>query len=310
MTKFLRATLAWLAGAGFAHAQSPACVYSETVVAETGAPAKSKVTLLGMTPAEGAELRKDMMLSVDVEFQVADFVPGEYYLIVMFPTSGRGSMSPNDPSNMPALTHPSGKARLCVPLAEVYEHPDMKWPLSMAVRLMRVRPDGSGSGDTSSRSVKFLSPDIPAEALERQANAPPEEYALSLETAASYFDQRNACYKVCIARFPATQPVFTKAFRAWETRHAKDIEFVARAKYAGYLRTYKGRTDVAARIDETMQEAQLKGYRSMTDAQLKQQCDWTLDELRDPEDLTDNAVGDELKIILDWHASHPLEDGP
>jgi hypothetical protein len=310
MTKFLLTAFAWLASAGFAQAQTPDCKHSETAVATTGAPKKSTLTLLGTTPPAGAELRKDMTLGVDVEFQVADFAPDAYYLLVMFPTSGRGSMSPNDQGSTPALQSASGKAHLCAPLTEVYGHPTVKWPLSIDVMLLRVGPDGSGSGTTRSRLAKFLSPDIPAEALERQADEPPEEYALSLETAVGYFDQYNASYKTCIARYPAMQPPLTRAYRAWEARHSADIEFVARAQYAEVLRMFKGRADVAARAADASREAYLKVYGEMSDARLKTKCDWALSELTDPDDPTDGAIGDELQILRDWHAKHPLEDRP
>jgi hypothetical protein len=125
-----------------------------------------------------------------------------------------------------------------------------------------------------------------------------------------YVDQRNALYKVCIARFPATQPAFTRAYRAWEARHSADIEFVARAKYAGILRMFQGRADVAARADDASREAHLKFYQGVSEARLKEQCDWALAELTDPEDPTDGAIGDDLQILRDWHAKHPLDDSP
>jgi hypothetical protein len=67
---------------------------------------------------------------------------------------------------------------------------------------------------------------------------------------------------------------------------------------------------VAARAADASREAYLKVYGEMSDARLKTKCDWALSELTDPDDPTDGAIGDELQILRDWHAKHPLEDRP
>src|SRR3954465_8548955 len=150
-----------LASVGLAWANlvlgDPTCTYGEEEVTSSKV-SKDSVTLLGVEPAEGAELRKDTILSVDVQFQIADFKPGAYIIVAMFPTVGFGSMSPDDPGNQPMLQHASGKVHLCISLQDVYEDPGVLWPLSMRAAMLKMNDAQSSSMSVSSRKVSFKSP--------------------------------------------------------------------------------------------------------------------------------------------------------
>ncbi len=279
-----------LAWGGLALAE-PACTYREEEVAAP-ATAGDSVTLLNVDPPEGGELRKDMVVVADVQFQIADFRPDTYFILVMFPTAGFGGVSPGDTADTPMLQHSSGKVRLCVPLQEVYDHPRVLWPLSMSFQLLKKTDTRSSLGIASTPKMKFKSADAPA-----NQNLFPDEYYDALQRTNTYFDTRAILYKVCIARFPAAQPELTKAYRAWEARHRADIELVAELQFEDLKNTAKGRADFAASIADSMFAASLKSYEGFPPAVLKRQCDMKLAEFADPDDTTDLVVGDQMAIL-------------
>ncbi len=290
-----RATRLALASVGMAWAglalAEPTCAYREEEVSLPAA-SKDSVTLLSVDPPEGAELRKEMGLSVDAQFQIADFEPDTYFTIVLFPTAGFGAMSPGDSSDTPMLEHASGKVHLCVPLQEVYDHPRMTWPLSITVLLLKKGEANQSASVASSRKVAFKSPDAPA-----GRKALPDEYFDALTRTNSFFDNRQAIYKVCIARYPAMQPAFTKAYRAWEARHRANIELVAELQFEHYKEITKGRADSAANLADSMTASTRQRYEGMKPASLKQECDRELAEFVDPDDTTDLIIGDELEVL-------------
>jgi hypothetical protein len=279
-----------LAWAGLALAE-PTCTYREE---EGTSPAATKdsVTLLGVEPPEGAELRKDLVVAADVQFQIADFQPDTYIIVAMFPTVGFGSMSPGDPGNTPMLQHASGKVHLCVPLQEIYDHPGMLWPLSMSAAMLKMTDARSSSLSASTRQVKFKSQDAPA-----NPKVLPDEYYDALQHTNSFFDNHMVLYKLCIARFPATQPAFTKAYRAWEARHRADIDLVAELQFERYKEMTRGREDHAASIADATSAANRQFYDGLKPASLKHECDMRLSEFADPDDTTDIVIGDEMAIL-------------
>jgi len=290
-----------LAWAGLALAE-PTCTYREEQDSSRAA-SKDSVTLLGVDPPEGAELRKDLVVAADVQFQIADFRPDTYFIVAMFPTAGFGAMSHGDPGNTPMLQHASGKVHLCVPLQEVYDYPDMLWPLSMGVQILKMTDGRIISTSASSRRVKFKSPDAPV-----SRKVLPDEYYDALQHTNSYFDSRVVLYKLCIARFPAMQPEFTKAYRAWEARHRPDIDLVAELQFERYKDMTKGRADHAASIADGTYTAIRQSYEGLKPALLKQECELKLSEFADPDDTTDIVVGDEM-VILRKHSGKVAERG-
>ena len=291
MKKCARAALAFVAFAwgGHALANDPACTYHEE--AEDAAPvSKDSVTLLAVDPPAGAELRKDMVIAVDVQFRIANFQPRSYFLLAMFPTAGYGAMSPAGPGDTAMLEHASGTVHLCVRLQEVYDHPAMAWPLSMRVQLLKGNDERHVDSAAFSSPVKFKSPDAPAARR-------PDEYYDSLKHASSYFDNRVVLYKLCIAHFPATQPAFTKAYRAWEGRHRADIELAAELQFENYKDMVGGRTDQATTVLDGVAAASRKYYEDLPAAALKHECDMKLSEMADPDDTTNIVVGDEMAVL-------------
>jgi hypothetical protein len=272
-------------------AQSP-CVYREEEVSSPAA-SKDSITLLSVDPPEGAELRKDMVLTVEVQFAIANFEPDTYRIIPTFPTEGFGSLSLGDREDSPPLEHASGKVRLCVRLEGLYESPDVLWPLSMSVQLLKMVDANRSLSAAASRKVKFLSPDAPASTRE----ALPDEYYDALQHTNSYFDTRLVLYKLCIARYPATQQVFTKAYRTWEARHRADIDLVAELQFERYKDMAKGRADHAALFADSATNGTREAYERFPPADLKRTCDSKLAELSDPDDTTDNVVGDAMAIL-------------
>lgn len=293
MKKCARAALAFVAfgWGGQALAADPVCTYHEEP--DDAAPVSNdSVTLLAVDPPEGAELRKDTVLAADVQFRIANYQPKSYFLVAMFPTAGFGSMSPGGPGDTPMLEHASGKVHLCVRLQEVYDHPAMVWPLSMRIRMLRLTDGRNVDSAGLSSQVKFKSPDAPVDQKRR-----PDEYYDSLKHASSYFENRVLLYKLCIARYPATQPAFTRAYRGWEGRHRADIELAAELQFDNYKEMFGGRPDVAANFADSVAATSRKYYEGLPAAALKNECDMKLSELADPDDTTNIVVGDEMKIL-------------
>jgi len=268
---------------------------------------KSKVDLQTVVPAEGGELTKSTVIEVDVEYQVAEFEPKTFRLFPMFVTEGFGSMSPLDAGKLPFLESAAGKVHLCVPLDRVYEHPTVEWPLSMFLMLLRERADGGGKSAAWSRKVKFKALDTPEEALARQAMALPVEYHDALNKVSVFFDNRQAGYKACIARFPAMQPALTKSYRAWENRHREAIDLVNGALFDKIMKETRGREDIAAKFYDVRVEAMSQGYKNWPSTSLKQTCDGFLEDFSDNEDISDNAITDELVILRRYYPAQPVE---
>lgn len=279
-----------LAWTGLALAEST-CTYREEEDT-SAAVSKDSLTLLAVDPPEGAELRKDLVVAVDVQFQIADFRPGTYIILPMFPTAGFSTMSPGDSENLPMLQHASGKAHLCVPLQEVYEDPRVLWPLSMSAAVLKRTGARVSHMSAYTRTVKFKSPDAPAD-----RKVLPDEYYDALQHTSSYFDNRGALYKTCIARYPPMQPQLTKAYRAWEARHRADIDLVAELQFERYKGYTKGRPDQAAAILDISADAVRQYYEGLKPASLKHECDMKLSAFADPDDTTDTVIGDEMAVL-------------
>ena len=187
-------------------------------VADAADKSKSRVTLIAVSPPEGSEVRADSILDLDVEFHIANFAPEKFLLRVGFPTiSGMFSPGNGGKDDFQLLKTPSGKLHLCVPLKEVYEHPGVRWPLSMQVSLYQQFPSHSQI-QAESRKAILNSVDVPAGALEQQTAAPPEDVQYAVMMVFGRIDMHGALNKVCPARFPDMQTKFVKTYRAWGKR--------------------------------------------------------------------------------------------
>jgi hypothetical protein len=297
MKQRLAVILPWLVGAvvqALAHAEE-ACQYRDQPV-ESAPAGKSSITVMATSPAEGGEIDRTTIIGVDVEYRIADFKQGDYFLSAIFPTQN-GGMSVGRFDEYPNLTAPAGKAHFCVPLTEVYGHERVRWPLSLIVNLMR-REDGvSTKSMASSAPHSFRATDIPAGALERQAAAPPREYQFALMKASGYFKFRAALYKMCIEKFPDRQPAITRTYRAWEAQNRADIDFITQLQFDAYREQFKGHAPTAMRVEDQGTAAIRAGLEGMPIGEFQQQCDWFHDDTPEGAARTHDLISRELDIV-------------
>lgn len=287
-------------------AESASCSYREESTPATPA-AGSRVTVLAATPAAAEEVRRDTVIGVDIEYQIADFAEDTFSLDAQFPTSAYSSMSPGNAADRRYLQSPAGRVHLCVPLEEVYDDQNVRWPLSMQISLHRQAGPGSSTIVARGRELAFKALDIPAGALERQAKAPPAEYEHAFMTTTVYFRSRAATYRACIGRFPATQPVLTKVYRAWESRHRASIDLVAEVLFERNRSMANGRRDVAVHMEDAAIEATRKVFAEMPDAVLEPQCKHLLQDLAPDGDITEDAIGDDIAVLRQYSPSLEAE---
>lgn len=309
MKKSAAVLSAMLASATAAHAVGGAatCEYREEPGTATRIE-KTKITIIASDPGNGGDVRRETLVVVDVEYQIADFQPKAFRFMASFPTEGLGSMSPLDSRNSPYLESASGKAHLCVPLKEVYDYARTVWPLSMRISMLR-ETDASGGGSMvgSSSSVKFNALDAPARAAERAGQALPEEYYDALRHTWDFFNNRLERYKACIARFPATQPTFTRVYRTWEGRHRAAIDFVSQLQYDDLMARADGRESMAMKMYDSMTGLNQKYFEAMPEAKLKPQCEMLMEDFADTEDISDSAISDELATLHKYHPESAVE---
>lgn len=226
--------------------------------------AATKIILLGFDPPEGREVNRNTVLGIDVEFHIRNFTPGGFRLMARFSTRSLGTTSPGARGDYPYLQSPSGKVHLCVPLAELYDSETVVWPLTMMVSVHEdLDAAGSSRVQADTSTVQLKSSDVPAEALARQAAAPPIEYHDALMKTFGYFEARAAMYKVCIRRFPETQPQFTPAYRRWEERHAADIAMVSELQFQEYKVVVRNNMQVAAKVFDSAARRALQVLRTI-----------------------------------------------
>jgi hypothetical protein len=197
----------------------------------------------------------------------------------------------------PSLTAAAGKAHFCIPLTEVYERDDIRWPLSMAVNLMRLEDGVSTKSMVASRSYAFNATDVPSGALDRQAAAPPQEYQSALMKASGYYTFRSVLYKLCIGKNPDRQPAITKSYRDWESRNRTDIDLINQLQFESYREQVKGHASIAARIDDQAIAATRTALERMPAGDLQRQCDSFHGGSPDGDDRPDPFVADSLEVV-------------
>jgi hypothetical protein len=286
-------------------AEPPAttCVYREEPAPAPGSSVdgkKNRVTLLAVSPTEGAEVRAESMIEVDVEYHVANFVPDKFYLVVQFPTVSSSWTSPGT-GDWPKLQSPSGKVHLCVPLEEMYESRSIRWPLSFVVRLHEQFPEYSHLL-ADSRSVPLNSVDVPAGALKRQEEAMPEDVQRALMSLFDFVEQNGAMHKVCPERFADLQAGFIKTFRGWETRNAAHIRQIQEMQYAAYLENF-GNAAAAARAFDVTREASVRYLNELKAAELRKYCEEGMEALSDETSDVPTASAVNFEIVQEYLAS-------
>jgi hypothetical protein len=287
-------------------APAQACQYREEPRVEPAAEAarkdKSRVTLLTVSPAEGTEVRADSILELDVEFHIANFAPEKFFLMVGFPTVS-GSMSPGDggKDDFRLLNTPSGKVHLCVPLREVYEHPGVRWPLSMEVSLNEQFSSHSQI-HTKSRKASLNSVDVPAGALELQNSAPPDAVQQAITMVFGHIEMNGSLNKLCPARFPDLQTKFVKTYRAWELRNAANIKLIQELQYEIFRTSMRTPTAAAMAFDGA-RVAQMKFFGSLKDSELRGHCEGVMESMSDETGDLPIATPVYLEIVQDYLAT-------
>jgi hypothetical protein len=291
-----------------------ACKYREEPLAvpaaAAGAPqkARNRVTLLVVSPAEGAEVRASSVLEVDVEYEIAGFAARRFFLMARFPTLSLGSMSPGDRSDQHFLQAASGRLHLCVPLAEVYENSGVAWPLSFEVSIFEeLSSDGRSVLVADSRKVKLNSVDIPAGVQERQKMLP-EDVQRALMMVFGHIEEQGALNKVCPARLVDMQATFPKAYRAWESRNAATIRQIQEMQYGLYRDTVSNPADAARSFDAT-RDAYIRYLKALKESALRARCAETLESLSD--DTSDLAVATavNLEVVQEYLAHQQKKKG-
>lgn len=207
------------------------CQYRETGADEGASPVEAgthrvtSIELQSIRPAEGGRIGVTTELEVDVEYQVENFVPNQFYLIARFPTTF-GTMSVGGRENTPLLRSARGRALLCVPLAEVFDDPDVRWPLTVVISINQIQAGGASRPVADTRTVVFSPFDVPEGGDPRRAAAPPEQYVRALMKAFSFFESPRALDTVCATRFPEMQDAFARAYPTWQARHGDTINLI------------------------------------------------------------------------------------
>lgn len=291
-------------------ADSSTCAYRESPITDSGVAVESgdsrvtTVELLSMTPGEQGRIDRHTILEADVEFHITDFKPGHFFLEVRFPTT-YGSNSVGRRGDRLNLKTAHGRAHLCVPLAEIFDDRDVRWPLTAIVSVHRDLPDGGNQPIADSRLTTFSAADAPADLDARRASAPPEEYVRALMQAYSFFESPRAMNAVCSSRFPAMQETFARTFPDWQSRNARTIEYINALQLEQFKLGGKHPADAARAILESVRVSMTSEIGKLSDAQLNEICRATLRQLADLDYDMNGAIGNELRIVRQWQESHP-----
>jgi len=289
---------------GNAAAAEPApCAYEEIrdgkIEVEPGASGKDpSIKLLKVDPVEGAWISRDTMLRLDVEFAIPDFRPGTYFLMVRFRMAGGDSMTPETNVEQIDLTSARGHATVCAPLAEVFDNPRVRWPLSVVVSVNQRLGDGSTPlADT--HPVSFSALDTPAAAVAGQAKEASDEYVTALSQAFSYFASKRALNEVCVRLFPDMREEFARTYPAWAERHDAVIEWVDRLQRERYASGTRNGGQGARQIDESVRRLIAGKYEALGEP-LRETCRALPGELSDPTVDIEVVLGKELRILRKW----------
>jgi hypothetical protein len=267
---------------------------------------KSELKSVVIDPPAGTELRKDSMLTIDLEYRIADFSAGQFKLVPLFKTGVNRSKSFDVDGKDPdvRIESAAGRVRMCVPLAGLYgaDAESVFWPLELHVTMLKADGVGRRRGVAASKPIKLNSVDMPRAALDRQAKAPPPEYEDALEYTFNHFVRHSALYKTCLQRLPPMQAKLTPAYRTWEARHKADIDFVSELQFEAMKAQYQGRSDAAMSVIDHIAEAQQQAYASLNADHLRHSCEEIVAQMNPQDDHTTDLLADHLAILRKWHA--------
>jgi hypothetical protein len=95
------------------------------------APATSGLDVLTITPPQGSKVRRSTVLMADLAYTVKDFEPGKYIVLAQFDTNSKSKTTDGHFDGYPILKYANGIFRMCFPLSNVWDLPDLQRPLSV-----------------------------------------------------------------------------------------------------------------------------------------------------------------------------------
>jgi hypothetical protein len=89
----------------------------------------TSLSLSSVSPGPGEAVGPRTVILADLDYSVAGFVPGQYFLIAQVETKEPGRSTDGDfPSQYPELKAAKGRQRFSFPLKYVWDHPEVKRP--------------------------------------------------------------------------------------------------------------------------------------------------------------------------------------
>jgi hypothetical protein len=86
----------------------------------------------------GSSLQESNVLVAELAYAVRDFDAGKYVVIAQFDTNAQGKSTDGAFKYYPFLKYASGTYRLCFPLTDIWDVPDVKRPLSVRFLLNKI----------------------------------------------------------------------------------------------------------------------------------------------------------------------------
>jgi len=102
------------------------------------APTANSVRLVTIEPIAGSHVRKSTVLVADLAFAIKDFDYGKYILFAQFDTTNPKRTTDGTFNGYPPLKYASGNYHLCFPLANIWNVPNVKRPLSVHFLLNKI----------------------------------------------------------------------------------------------------------------------------------------------------------------------------
>jgi hypothetical protein len=102
------------------------------------APTANSLRLVTIEPIAGSHVQKSTVLVADLAFTVKDFDSGKYILFAQFDTTKPKRTTDGKFDSYPLLKYASGGYHLCFPLADIWDVPDVKRPLSVHFLLNKI----------------------------------------------------------------------------------------------------------------------------------------------------------------------------
>ena len=102
------------------------------------AAADSGIELSSISPPTGTRVARSTLLVADLDFAVKEFQSGQYRISAEFETLTGETRARGRLEAPQVLKSARGSIRLCVPLADVWDTPDMRQPLAVRFTLDRI----------------------------------------------------------------------------------------------------------------------------------------------------------------------------